>query len=291
MLARSGNSGRNRSSCLRDMLRAVPQEWKDYTPKVSWLPLNFRKKRYGSALCRKEHPFLLPSTWLKTLHQSPSVFRHIVLGPPGALSSFWETASRESWFSNHPVVQQATDLNKVVPLGLHGDDVKYQKRQKLCVISMNSVVSEGSTLDTRLVLTMLPYNMLLPSTIDEVLDIIVDDLISLGMDGAVGGEYTVAYTEDRGDLPFKRLMYHWNSSSNNSMCHLCEASYVQPGLYFTDHGPGAGWRQRRLQVEFPTLCTTQPQVLTFRPCHCCRCHCRCRCNCLATPHPTPLHPK
>ena len=64
----------------------------------------------------------------------------------------------EEWVQEHTVLRDAqaagVDLDYVLPIGIHGDDIRITKRGKMAVISVNCVTSSASTLDSRHVVTL-----------------------------------------------------------------------------------------------------------------------------------------
>ena len=48
----------------------------------------------------------------------------------GNLHNFWEKSKNTDWFTRHPVLAGESDLSKVVPLGMHGDDAGVYNNEK-----------------------------------------------------------------------------------------------------------------------------------------------------------------
>ncbi len=136
-------------NCLRDIIRWLPDAWADRMPKITMKRITMKRNVYGAAITKAEHPFILPSSWLEVLLKDRNSFHHSV-GAPHAIADFWRQHAKDEWVIRHPVVRAAgPDLSAVIPLGIHGDDVKATKRGKLAVLTVNSLTAgSGSTFDT-----------------------------------------------------------------------------------------------------------------------------------------------
>lgn len=146
-----GNSGSHNSE--RNLHRwAKSQPWRSILPNTYDFETFIRKRR-GIGVKRILLSGLLPHEVFSNLYQSArEMFHYIFTGPPGNLKKFWQESATISseWYRNHPIVRQVTDVDMLVPIGLHGDDTGGSGHEKALIISWNSVAVSHTTLDNRI---------------------------------------------------------------------------------------------------------------------------------------------
>ena len=82
---------------------------------------NFAWIEIPTKLGKVAHPFLLPHVWFMSLFMSAQcLWQSAVAGAEGAISEFWGHMKDSAFARAHPVLD-LSNLEKVIPLGLHGD--------------------------------------------------------------------------------------------------------------------------------------------------------------------------
>ena len=113
------------------------------------------------------HPFLLPHMWFAELHSSSSQSWEDLLGERGAIPFFWRKMAESPFLRHHPHLAKA-NLKFTVPLGLHGDAGAFSNNDSLYVFSWNSLVHQGTTRDTRRVITLIKKFLMTEGTLDVI---------------------------------------------------------------------------------------------------------------------------
>ena len=116
----------------------------------------------------RPHYAHLPHETFAALAAFPDLW-DFVLGSPDDFSSFWAgSASADSavgqewlagikavWTAQHPDSAWADAVHRVCPLGMHGDEAGGHGHSKILVMTWGSVAVDRSTLDSRILFTML----------------------------------------------------------------------------------------------------------------------------------------
>ena len=128
------------------------QPWSKLLPTPFEFDINFLKPGgIGTFIGRQT--CLLPYEVFDSLYQhAPELFYELFVGKGNNLSHFWRStqATDPNFFDSHPVLVGA-DLNRTVPIGMHGDDAGiFQGAEKALVLSWNSVAVAHSTIDNRI---------------------------------------------------------------------------------------------------------------------------------------------
>jgi hypothetical protein len=118
------------------------------------------------------HPFLL-------LHQFfANFFRdcrrqwvQAVGGPVGAARQFWKSVAGLDFVTKHPSLPQSL-WGQSIPLGLHGDGGAFSKQDNLYVISWNSLLGCGSTIEKRFVCTVVRKSDMTAATLDAIFEVL-----------------------------------------------------------------------------------------------------------------------
>ena len=127
------------------------------------------------------HAALLLHEWFGALYKFPELVRDLMTGGDENLRVFWDHSKGTDWYERHPVVGTAPP-EKLVPIGLHGDDVGVYSVDRVRVITWGSVVTSLNVLDTRLVFTGIFDKHLLPDvTMEEIFRVLTWSLKALAL--------------------------------------------------------------------------------------------------------------
>ena len=161
-IAAAGTSGRTPQHIQQTLMRIFgkPTGCPDFT----WAEIPFAKK--GRAV----HPFLLPHSWLASLHDNnQNKFEKTVTGPEGACSAFWTMMAGTDFARDLPILGP---LDRTLPIGLHGDGGAYSKQDSVLVLTWNSLLGSGCTKAKRYLLTCIRKTDLAPGTLDAIFEIL-----------------------------------------------------------------------------------------------------------------------
>ena len=152
-MAKIGAGGKYPANMQRDLL-AISGE---YTVlKANTLVPNIRIKKKQEGLSEPvDLSFLLPHKLFSVLfHSLPSAFTSSVLGGSARnVQTFWASMKDNPVLAARPQLKARPDLDKVIPIALHGDGVAYQQirgagGKSLDVLSWSSLLSRGPTRPT-----------------------------------------------------------------------------------------------------------------------------------------------
>ena len=164
---------------------------------------------------------------------------------------------------------QDTDLSRVIPLIVHGDDAECHRRRSFLILSYASVlVGRCAVWDNRFLVYCLDNHVACNETVDELDYWAAWSFTELqhgrwlehgpqgqelphrkGMEGKpIAGGYRAVICFFRGDEKYTQKSFHtkvaWNSEQ---ICWRCKASRVHGSdLLYTHFGPGAKHRQTML---------------------------------------------
>ena len=131
-------------------------------------PYEFKVPKTGQRVRPRPHYAHLPHETFAALAAFPDLWEY-VLGSPDDFSSFWAgSASADSavgqewlagikavWTAQHPDSAWADAVHHLCPLGMHGDEAGGHGHSKMLVMTWGSVAVDRSTLDSRILFTML----------------------------------------------------------------------------------------------------------------------------------------
>jgi hypothetical protein len=132
---------------------AAKQNFAQHAPDLYTFKLTM--KHYDEPV---EHHCLLPHELFSTVyHSSSELFSRLFTGPPGTLQEWWRAAEdvQGSWYHQHPVIALQPNPLLRVPFGFHGDEGGMRGQEDILVVTWGSVAVIGSTMDTRLVFSLL----------------------------------------------------------------------------------------------------------------------------------------
>ena len=143
-LASLGSHGRNPQNCQRDLLHWLGSFMEP--------ALSLSKHRPG--VHTLELPFLpLHRTFSHIFHHFPAQWQQCIIGGEDAIERFWAAVQPEDPKWQHWRGTLADrELLLAVPFALHGDGVPVFKGKSLEVMSANSLLGRGSTLDLKLLM-------------------------------------------------------------------------------------------------------------------------------------------
>ena len=212
--------------------------------------------------------FMFPFEFFASLYKEKQQFwQRSVRGPVGAASRYWSNLESTKFVANHPALQ-GLDKSKLLPLGLHGDSGKFSHQEKLFVISWNSMLGEGTTKNTRYVITVIKNSMIGPGTLEALAKIIGWSFnvcltgLTPGVDESGkslpgGGSsyfaegWRAVLRSIRGDGEFFNQVFgvpHWKCLER--MCWLCGAvGDTNHACRYTRADPHAPWRRHRVTHE------------------------------------------
>ena len=140
-------------------------------------------------LCKQDRAKMAyydPMAVLQKLQQSPDQFQRIL--QPASRAAFWEAVPDSN--PRLQILLQETGRSKAslsdcIPLWVHGDGVEYVDGRSLMVDSFGSVLAEGSSLDTSLLLLAVPKDICTDETWSDVFEGIVRSFTLLQKPGAL----------------------------------------------------------------------------------------------------------
>ena len=139
------------------------QVWGRLMPEPYKFDMTVKAKRKTGRLARMSTSVLLPHELVGTLSAYPELFEFL-MGSAKELFDFWKgTAETDrEWMDAHPALNPgAEDFEKLVPIGIHGDDAGIFQGDKYLVLSWNSCAAQGrKTLDNRMLFACVLYNRL-----------------------------------------------------------------------------------------------------------------------------------
>ena len=186
------------------------------------------------------------------------------------IAEFWEKQKEQPWVKSHPVQREA-DKSLFIPWSLHGDDVACWEQGdsgKLVALSWTSDLSRAPTLDSRMLITVVPYANICEETLEDI-NLIIKESATLLFKGCFSTHclskgtkhgkrtwrgkraakplsehgFRGAYSGFRGDLVFNQQVYGFRYHRMNELCKDCFANKVVPELSPTDFRKDAGWRK------------------------------------------------
>ena len=229
-------------------------------PEFHWAEIPLKSGR------RMPHPFLLPHEFFACYQRDcERKWASTIRGPEGAAKEFWTALQHNDFVSKHPALPRES-WAKTIPLGLHGDGGAFSNNDNLYVISWNSLLGSGTTIQKRFVCTLVRKSEMTAETLDAIFSIMAwsfnlllfgrtpatdyNGLHLLGGGLPLAGGYKAALCQIRGDWAFYTEVFKfptWNGAL--SMCWMCRASSTLKPLLFTDFSADAGWRRTRWTHE------------------------------------------
>lgn len=273
-LASLGSTGVNPQNCQRDLLQWLKTSMAELPePLAMELPVQNCREEVPEVK-QLQVPYLPLHRMLRFMCQNtPAVFEERVTGGTGELRQFWDTVSSSNdprWKLWGPILQKRANWkDRCVPLALHGDGVPVFKGKSMNVLSANSLLGRGSTLDIKVMMccywshlrhksqtaemdteqAMWKYIMWdLNATFSGVFPG-TDPLGNQWQQGSQAHELAFQPLMNgywgipwllKGDLEYMALYMGLNHYSSLKPCFLCKAD--KAALNFANLGPEAPWR-------------------------------------------------
>lgn len=123
-------------------------------------------KKLNGTVEKLDWPFILLSDWMAYLQENfPSEYKARVTGDADALEHFWRTAQENAdAIAGLPLLQPRDDRRGGVPFSWHQDAVPFTKKSSLNVYSCSSMLGRGSSLLTKLLITVMSKDARAPGT-------------------------------------------------------------------------------------------------------------------------------
>ena len=124
----------------------------------------------------KENPFILPhESSASIFHERRCFFERHVRGTDQQLETYWDELSDHNFIRSNPVVRDCADhKTTAVPLGLHGNAGMMSKQKSVLVLTWNSLVGQGTSKQTRHVMTLIKKDEMLSdgATLHAIWDVL-----------------------------------------------------------------------------------------------------------------------
>ena len=128
-------------------------------------------------------PFLLPHEYFSQLHKERrAFFQEHIWGKDEERHECWDVLGQQDFVKANPVLRGLPGYrDQAVPIGLHGDAGAMSKNKSVFVLTWNSLAGQGSTKQTRYVMSLIRKDFLLDdgSTLDAIWEVLSWSLNSL----------------------------------------------------------------------------------------------------------------
>ena len=149
------SGGKFPANAQRDLMRAWGTP--NGAPPLVWFPIPAQDNNGETTVVN--HPFVLPHKMFESLyHSRREMFQKSVAGNADDREALWHHLAPQ--VQAHPHLANAGTEN-CVPLGLHGDGGSLSKQEGLFVLTWNSILGEGVTMETRFVITLIKKSQML----------------------------------------------------------------------------------------------------------------------------------
>lgn len=166
-----------------------------------------------------------------------------------------------------PFIRQECDVNRCIPLVIHGDSADSHRRRSFQLVTIGSLVVSGNFFDTKLLCYCLDEFRASSSTATTLDAWVAWSICELqcgffldvdpwgreypphneGRKGAICGNYRAVLVVHKGDEKYIQKVYHTSHTPvSRHVCVHCRAEN-QPGpMVYTTHGPSAEHRRTML---------------------------------------------
>ena len=161
-----GSQGVHKQNIQRDLMTALGRP--KGMPEFVFVKVPVKGKH--GAREELELPILMPHLLCASLYEErPDFFQAHVAGTEGEREECWNILT-EQQFVRDVLRQHDASTATTVPMGLHCDAGAFTKKEGLYVLTWNSLVSQGRTLQKRFPIAMIKKSQLLPdgSTLDAL---------------------------------------------------------------------------------------------------------------------------
>ncbi|CAL1127365.1 unnamed protein product [Cladocopium goreaui] len=185
--------------------------------------------------------------------------------------SYWNSVRHTQWFQEHPVLSSSDcQLDRCVPLVVHGDGADSHRRRSFLVLTMGSLVVSGNFWDCKFLLYCLDESSATPDTV-STLDLwcawsMTELQLGSYMDkdpwgcslaafdtgkrqGLIAGGYKGILCYHKGDEKYHQKVYRASHGAvSRNVCVTCRATN-DGDMVYTAHGINAIHRTTRLSTE------------------------------------------
>ena len=205
------------------------------------------------------HPVMCPHRFFQEVFSHRSeVWRQRIEGIEGSAFDYWNDMKESEFVKQHTHLPQ--DIwAKAIPVGMHGDGGAFNKHDQVYAFSWNSLLSSGTTLQTKFLFSVIRKSDAVADSIDVLLKhfawsmnvLLTGETPYVGPNGEellgggqpLCGDWRGCLAQCRGDWQFYcQVSYFPQWHCNLHMCPFCRASNVVDGFLWTDCTDGAGWR-------------------------------------------------
>lgn len=238
-LAKVGTHGKYKGNIHRDLvsLFGVPSD----APSIRWYEIPTKRGP------KTPHPFLLPTEFLTKLYAQASShhWQTILGGTQNTAGFFWSSLAHTDFVKKHPLISESR-FPFIIPVGLHGDGGAFSNQECINVLSWNSLLGCGDTIQTRFLFTLVKKSDVIEGTMNAVLELFSKEMNTLAKAYQTNmlGSYSAVLAQVRGDWAFFTETFFfptWNSGIR--MCWMCEASNTLENLLWTNCCLNSGWRE------------------------------------------------
>ena len=272
-MCKIGGSGQHPGNMQRDLL-VLAGESTTLKAAQSVIDVRIKTKKILNEVVKLN--FILPHKLFSCMFELlPDAFQSSVLGGDAAsVPRFWAAMKNHPVVTSRPELRDRKDLNKVVPIGLHGDGVTYMQTRgpggkALEVLSWTSLLTKGPTKVSSFLMFLLVKNVVKDVGVDQtwpkVWKVLCWSLQALLVGtwplkdwdnndfapGTIDAERKGTPLAEgfcamvfilKSDLEFLSNHFHLNSPASNSPCALCQCDRSMDSRPWTDCRPTANWR-------------------------------------------------
>ena len=169
-LASLGTNGKHSGNCHRDLTRYLDKIVHMPEPVPMTIPLKMDDDNVNIV----DIPLLpLHRLFAHMAQHWPLEFEARVTGPPSALQDFWNTVKPQDpkFVAWQGALQQRPEYKtKCIPLALHGDGVPVFKGKSMYIVSANSLLGTGCSMDQKFFMCGYWGHLLNKNKVDKTLD-------------------------------------------------------------------------------------------------------------------------
>lgn len=181
---------------------------------------------------------------------------------------------------------QDVNLNRIIPLAVHGDDAEAHRRRSFSICTFGSLLVKGSFWDTKLLSFCTDVSQCSSETTHQLelwltwslLELQLGEFLDVdpwgqpyppflkGRSGKICGEWKAVLVAHKGDERYMQKSYRPLSSwVSDNVCLVCAASQTQEDLLYTQFGPSALHRSSMTSTKKFIQDISQVQTFTALP--------------------------
>ena len=250
-MARIGSSGAHPKNLYRALTNLFGHPVG--APPIDWVEIPTKLGR------KTPVPFIFPHKLFAQLYADrKDIWLDRIVGGEGACSEFWNGMVDSEFVKRHPHLPRHA-WDRIVPIGFHGDGGAFCAHDSLYGLSWNSLVCSGTTIQTRMLLSVIRKSDMVADSLDSLLrifswscNILLSgqpphcDWAGRRLEGGgcdLAGGWRAQLCQVRGDWQFycqASYFPQWNSA--DIMCPFCKASSTDRTRPWSDFSLTAAWR-------------------------------------------------